>query len=119
MIKDREITEYRYNIHSNIELIHYLVHINLLFYLVLVFYIYIYTYIYIYIQINIHISTIADTLDLLQYLIEYLSSALNNNSYDNDDDVHIKKITTRVPQNLILQKKADQPKPQVRESTYK
>jgi hypothetical protein len=29
---------------------------------------------------------------------------------DNDDDVYLKKITTRVSQNLILQKNVDQPK---------
>jgi hypothetical protein len=29
---------------------------------------------------------------------------------DNDDDVYLKKITTRVSQNLILHKNADQPK---------
>jgi hypothetical protein len=29
---------------------------------------------------------------------------------DDDDDVHLRKITTRVSQNLILHKNADQPK---------
>jgi hypothetical protein len=29
---------------------------------------------------------------------------------DNDDDVYLKKITTRVSQNLIIHKNADQPK---------
>jgi hypothetical protein len=36
---------------------------------------------------------------------------------DDDDDVYLKKITTRVLQNLILHKNTDQPKAQVRELT--
>jgi hypothetical protein len=35
------------------------------------------------------------------------------------DDVYLKKITTRVSQNLILRINADEPKAEVRESTYK
>ncbi len=35
-----------------------------------------------------------------------LSEVLN----DDDDDVYLKKITTRMSQNLILHKNADQPK---------
>jgi hypothetical protein len=38
---------------------------------------------------------------------------------DDDDDVYFKKITTRMSQNLILHKNADQPRAEVRESTYK
>jgi hypothetical protein len=38
---------------------------------------------------------------------------------DDDDDVYLKKITTRVSQNLILHRNADQPKAEERQSTYK
>jgi hypothetical protein len=47
------------------------------------------------------------------YLLSYIPI------YTYDDDVYFKKITTRVSQNLILHRNADQPKAQARESTYK
>jgi hypothetical protein len=49
----------------------------------------------------------------------YVSKSLNSSnsispdsltSNDDDNDVYLKKITTRVSQNLILHKNADQPK---------
>jgi hypothetical protein len=38
--------------------------------------------------------------------------------FSSDDDVYLKKITTRVSQNIILHKNTDQSKAWVRESTY-
>jgi hypothetical protein len=42
------------------------------------------------------------------------------NSHDDDDDVYLKRdYNEGVSQNLILLKNANQPKAEVRESTYK
>jgi hypothetical protein len=42
-----------------------------------------------------------------------------NTADDDDDDVYLKKdYNDRVSQNLILHKNADQPKAEVRKSTY-
>jgi hypothetical protein len=54
--------------------------------------------------------------------LERLDMGIRNPSsslFNDDDDVYLKKITTRVSQNLILHKNANQPKAEVRESTYK
>jgi hypothetical protein len=109
-------------------------------YLYIYIYTYIFIYIYIYIHTNIHIyihtyiCIYIHTYIYKQICIIYINKPIIAAAADtatlepleaimtpyggDDDDVYSKKIITRVSQNLILHKNADQPKTWVRESIY-
>jgi hypothetical protein len=73
-------------------------------------YIYIYIYVYLFIHICIYIQNGINFIYNYPTIIEIKYGIDNDDNDDDDDEVYLKRITTRVSQNLILLKNADQPK---------